>query len=448
MLSWLNKMAYIKRSMGARSHSGEQPKGCDVSPPDTTNPHNTSLCSGCELAIDTISVKRGKSAYCPRCGTLLYRGGSPSLSGNIAVALTCLLLFVPSHLFDFISIRLFGVMIHATLPSGVTALFNEGFIFLSVLIVFCSSIAPLVVSLSVLFAHIALKHRYFLLLKYSLYTVQHFKRWVMIDVFLVSVAVSCFKLQDYSDIHVGIGLYGLLLLQVSTVLLVSRVSVRRYWQVYESESSYQFTEKSLHCRHCHLSQPERRECIRCHKPIYHRKPFSAQVTWAYLISAAIAIIPANLIPISILITNGQRLEDTILSGIANLVNNGMLGIALIIFVASIIVPVAKIIGLAYILLSVQFKQNAFHRQRMTLYFIIKWIGRWSMLDLFVIAIMMALVDRGQILDFTPGYGAVAFGIVVVLTMLATESLDPRLLWDTKPNSYSTKTPNKKEPLND
>jgi paraquat-inducible protein A len=172
------------------------------------------------------------------------------------------------------------------------------------------------------------------------------------------------------------------------------------------------------------------------------------VTWAYLVAATIAIFPANLIPISILITNGQRLEDTIFSGVASLVKNGMPGIAVIIFVASIVVPVAKIIGLAYLLLAIQFKRKVFHRQRMIIYFVIKWIGRWSMMDLFVISIMMTLVDRGQILDFTPGYGAVAFGIVVVLTMLAAESIDPRLLWDNYPDASKSKSEKREEPLND
>ncbi|WP_260258506.1 paraquat-inducible protein A [Vibrio intestinalis] len=406
---------------------------CRGSVPQITSA--TRLCQGCELPIGIIEVKRGKSAYCPRCGTQLYRGGQPSLSGNLAIALTCLLLFIPSHFFEFISIRLFGVMIPATLPSGVFTLFGEGFIFLSLLIFFCSSIAPLLVCSAVVSAHAALKYRHFKLLKTSLWLIQHLKHWVMIDVFLISVAISCFKLQDYSDIFVGPGLYGLILLQLFTVLLVSRVSIRRYWESYQTESSFEFGHKSVHCTACHLSQPEGEQCVRCDKPLYHRAPQSIQKTWAYLIAASIAIFPANLIPISILLTNGKRLEDTIFSGVAALVKNGMTGIAIIIFVASIVVPVAKILGLAYILLAAHFKRQIFHRQRMIIYFVVKWIGKWSMMDLFVISIMMTLVDRGQILDFTPGYGAVAFGFVVVLTMLAAESFDPRFIWD----NYSEKS---------
>ncbi|GAB2660891.1 hypothetical protein GCM10026988_31700 [Vibrio panuliri] len=266
----------------------------------------------------------------------------------------------------------------------------------------------------------------------------------MIDVFLISVAISCFKLQDYSDIFVGVGLYGLILLQLFTVLLVSRVSIRRYWEAYKHESEYRFEHKEVHCTTCHLSQPNGSKCVRCDSSLAHRTPNSIQKTWAYLIAASIAIFPANLIPISILLTNGKRLEDTIFSGVAALVKNGMSGIALIIFVASIVVPVAKILGLAYILLAVKFKRRIFHRQRMTIYFVVKWIGKWSMMDLFVISIMMALVDRGQILDFTPGYGAVAFGIVVVLTMFAAESFDPRFIWDNFEQSRDRHTSNNKK----
>ncbi len=406
------------------------------------------ICHGCELPIDPITLPEKLSAYCPRCGTQLYRGGNPSLSGNLALAVTCLLLFVPSHFFEFISIRLFGVMIPATLPHGVFSLIQEGFVALGLLIFFCSTLAPLVVCSAVIMAHWSLHERWFSCFKWSLKLVQSLKHWMMLDVFLVSIAISCFKLQDYSDIFIGPGLYGLVLLQIFSVMLIARISVRRYWQAWRHQDEYDLelaqeqhcvVTHTTHCEHCHLSQPKNDQCIRCEAPLHHRKPRSIQKTWAYLVAASIAIFPANLIPISILITNGRRLEDTIFSGVASLVKSGMHGIALIIFVASIIVPVAKILGLAYILACIHFKRAIYRRQRMVIFFVVKWIGKWSVMDLFVISIMMSLVDRGQILDFTPGYGAVAFGMVVVFTMLAAESIDPRLIWDLEPSNK------KKEP---
>ncbi|PMH46491.1 paraquat-inducible protein A [Vibrio sp. 10N.286.49.B3] len=404
-------------------------------------PQTTRLCQGCELPVDTIPLDKRYSAYCPRCGMQLYRGGSPSLSGNLAIAITCLLLFIPSHFFEYISIRLVGVMIPATLPAGIMALISDGFVLLALLVLFCSSIAPFIVCSSVVMAHLALKKRWFHSLRYSLLLIHYLKHWMMTDVFLVSIAVSCFKLQDYSDIYIGPGLLGLILLQVCTVLLISRISTRRYWEQWKSECNYSSAHKEAHCHHCHLSQSNTTHCLRCHSPLRHRKPNSIQKTWAYLLAACVAIFPANLIPISVLITNGQQLEDTIFSGVAGLIQHDMYGIAAIIFIASIIVPVAKILGLAYILLCIQFKHTLFHRQRMVIYFAVKWIGKWSVMDLFVISIMMTLVDRGQILNFTPGYGAVAFGLVVVFTMLAAESIDPRYIWDNYQNTSNNESGN-------
>ncbi|GAM70024.1 paraquat-inducible protein A [Vibrio sp. JCM 19236] len=111
--------------------------------------------------------------------------------------------------------------------------------------------------------------------------------------------------------------------------------------------------------------------------------------------ATIALIPANVIPISILYANGVRIEDTIFSGVISLVNNDMLIIAIIIFIASIVVPVAKILGILYLLLCIHFKRTVFHKQRMVLFYIVKWIGKWSMVDIFVMSIMLTLVDRGR-----------------------------------------------------
>ncbi len=387
------------------------------------------LCHHCELPVERLNIPQKQRAHCPRCNTLLYTGGDRSINGDLALAITCLLLFIPSHFFPFIKIHLFGVMIPATLTDGTFYLIKEGFTGLGLLVLLCVSIAPFIVCTSVVIAQISLKKRWYRPLQYSLFLIQHLKPWMMLDVFLISVGVSCFKLQDYADIFVSWGLLGLILLQLFSLMLVSKVKIKRYWELWASEESFHFPVKEMHCHRCHLSQPESTRCNRCRTRLHHRRPFSYQKTWAYLISASIAIIPANVIPISILFTNGKRLEDTIFSGVASLINSGMPGIAMIIFVASIMVPTVKILGLSYILLSIKLKQSRYKKLSMNIYFAIKWIGKWSMMDIFVISIMMTLVDRGQILDFTPGLGAVAFAIVVILTMLATASLDPRIIWD-------------------
>ncbi|MGF1687864.1 paraquat-inducible protein A [Photobacterium japonica] len=386
------------------------------------------LCPDCDLPVLPQVAENGQSAYCPRCNARLYRGGYFRFSSEFAIALTCLILMVPAHLFPMITIRLFGVMIPATLPSGTIALAAD-FPAVAFLILFCSSIAPFLVCGSVITAQIGLRFRRFNLFRHSMWIISHLKHWAMFDVFLVSLGISCFKVQDYADIFVGPGLYSLVMLQVLMAVLLSRISISRYWETWQPETEHDATEQSFHCHQCHMTQGDHAHCIRCGSALYKRMPMAIQKTWAYLIAATVFIFPANLYPISIFLNNGKRAEDTIFSGVAHLVKTDMLGIAIIIFVASIIVPVAKILGLAYILLTIQFNRRIHHLQRMKLYRFIQMIGKWSMMDLFVISIMVALIDRDQILDFTPGPGAIAFGVVVVLTMLAAESLDSRLIWD-------------------
>ncbi|CED71471.1 paraquat-inducible membrane protein A [Aliivibrio wodanis] len=392
-------------------------------------------CHGCDLIVKVAIVAKKQNAHCPRCNTQLYRGNRISLNSDLAIAIAALLLFIPSHFFPLITIKLFGVMIPATLPSGSITLMGEGFFMLGLLILFCSSIVPFIICSSVVTAHLALRKKWFRLFKLSITIIQHLKDWLMLDVFLVSFAIACFKVQDHADIFVGSGLYGLVLLLFVTSLLLTHVSARRYWRAWQRKHQQHIEapifepELSVHCEHCHFTQQKGHHCIRCHSVIHPRKPNSIQKTWAYLLTATVFIIPANIMSISILLTNGKRLEDTIFSGVAGLIRTDMHGIAIIIFVASIIVPVGKILGLGYLLLCVQYKRSVFHRQRMSIYTAVKWIGKWSVMDLFVISIMMTLIDRGQILDFTPGLGAVAFALVVVFTMLAAESFDSRLIWD-------------------
>jgi paraquat-inducible protein A len=152
-------------------------------------------------------------------------------------------------------------------------------------------------------------------------------------------------------------------------------------------------------------------------------------TWALLLTAAVLYIPANLLPIMTVNSLGKGQSDTIMSGVIELVNYGMLPIAAVVFVASILVPTFKLVGIALLLYSVQRHQPMSPRQRVLMYRFIEWIGRWSMLDIFVIAILVALVNFGSLASIVPGYGAMAFASVVVLTMLAALTFDPRLIWD-------------------
>jgi paraquat-inducible protein A len=170
-------------------------------------------------------------------------------------------------------------------------------------------------------------------------------------------------------------------------------------------------------------------CPRCGATLHARKPDSLARTWALLIASAILYVPAMAYPITIAETFGQTSKDTILSGVEYLYTSGQAPIAILVFVASIAVPLLKLIVLASLLISVQCGSRWRPKDRTVLYRLTEWIGRWSMLDIFVVMLLVALVQIGSLATFYPGPGAAAFATVVVLTMLAAMSFDPRLIWD-------------------
>jgi len=190
------------------------------------------------------------------------------------------------------------------------------------------------------------------------------------------------------------------------------------------------SEGLARCHECGRTQPfaPGRHCSRCDSPLQQRIPYSLQKTWAYLITATILLFPANLLPISITAQAGTLRPDTILSGVIELAETDLL-IATIVFLASIMVPVLKIAGILIILLSIQLRWKINHRQRLYMFKAIDVIGKWSMVDLFVISLMVAVMDRGALMSFVPGPAATAFASVVLLTLLAAKSFDTRLMWD-------------------
>lgn len=190
------------------------------------------------------------------------------------------------------------------------------------------------------------------------------------------------------------------------------------------------------CPHCHRllrmrshSRSQQALCPRCGGAVSFRKPDSIARTWAWLITAAVLMVPANIYPVMTVISMGKGQPDTIMSGVIHLMEAGMYPIAIVVFVASIFVPLMKLLGIAFLLLVVQWRLRLSPRQCTVMYRWIEFIGRWSMLDLFMISILVTLVDLGAIATVTAGTGSTAFAGVVVTTMFAAANFDPRLIWD-------------------
>ncbi len=171
-------------------------------------------------------------------------------------------------------------------------------------------------------------------------------------------------------------------------------------------------------------------CPRCRTTLHRRKPNSLARTWALLFAAAICYVPANLYPVMEVTSLGRAQADTILSGVVYLALHGTWPLAVILFVASVVVPVLKIVSLGWLAFSVQQGSRWRPRDRTRLYRVVESVGRWSMVDVYVVAILVALVHLGSLASVQARVGALYFGAVVVLTMFAAASFDPRLIWDT------------------
>jgi paraquat-inducible protein A len=170
-------------------------------------------------------------------------------------------------------------------------------------------------------------------------------------------------------------------------------------------------------------------CPRCDEELVFRKPASLQRTLAYLIAAAVCYVPANVLPVMTTITASGRESDTILQGVVLLWSPTGWPLSLIVLFASIMIPSAKIVALLYLLITVRRGSIENNRQRIRLYRIVEIIGRWSMVDVFVDTFTVALIQLQPLMSVEPAPGLFFFAAVVVLTMLAVESFDPRLIWD-------------------
>ncbi len=203
------------------------------------------------------------------------------------------------------------------------------------------------------------------------------------------------------------------------------------------------TGLTIQCPACSLTLPdvpserEATPCPRCGATLHHRQPRALARSTAFALAGLIMLVPANVLPVVSTNLMGQARTDTIWSSVVALHDDGLWGIALIVFVASMVVPIFKLAGLALLVHAVRRRLTAHRRALTRLYAFVKFIGRWSMLDVFLVAFLTGAVQFGVFASVRPEPGVIAFAAAVVLTIFATESFDPRLLWDTDANEASS-----------
>lgn len=271
-------------------------------------------------------------------------------------------------------------------------------------------------------------------------------RWSMVEVFLFGTLVAIVKIAGLASVIPGVGIFsfGMLTLLLAANQVAGLHGIWQHaWKLPVSIVSNVATAASvptavssglLGCECCGLvsevvaaAAPAR--CPRCGFALHARKPQSLQRTTAYLLAAAVLYLPANTLPImATASTLTGRESHTILGGIIELWHTGSWDLALIVFIASIAVPILKIVALTLLAFTARRKSRWRQMERATLYRVLETVGHWSMLDVFVVVLLVGMVRFGAFASVEPGPGLLAFGGVVVLTMLASASFDPRLIW--------------------
>lgn len=399
-------------------------------------------CHVCGALHAVRPLPHGARGACRLCGAVVYRERHGSLDRALALNLAAALLFGLAHLFPFMTLEIEGREQVSTLLSGTVALHESGMWPLAALVALTATAFPAAkVGLTLLVLLPARLGRLPRCTASVFRLVETFRPWAMLEVYLLGVIVAYVKLSDLATIELGLALWAFVGLIVCMAAAESALDPRIVWERLGRQATWRAVARHrpaalIACHGCgQVVVPDapgaaRHRCPRCGAALHKRKPDSLNRTWALLLTAAILYIPANIYPVMTVISLGKGHPDTILSGVATLIAIGMYPVAVLVFFASIVVPVMKMACLVYLLLSVRCGWRARLRDRSTLYRIVEGVGRWSMVDIFMIAILTALVDLGSIATIEPGLGVVCFAAVVVITMAASMSFDSRLMWDT------------------
>ena len=395
-------------------------------------------CHDCDHLYQHEPIPEGARANCRHCGALLYRHLPDTLNRTIALYSSALMLFFIANCFPFLSLKLSGRVVDNILLSGGWAMYQMGMGELGLLIFLTSIAFPFLVIAGMLYLLVPLRMGFVPRGIGPVYRmVQAVSSWSLVGVFMLGVLIAIVKLQDMATVLTGTSLYALAALMVVYSAARASFDPHTFWAAVPLRRPAPPLVpggRHLNCHLCGLVAAElpgagEQRCARCQTALHTRKPDSLGRTWALLMSATILLIPANVYPVMTVIRFGQGEPNTILSGILHLIESGMWGLALIVFFASIVVPVLKLIVLSFLLWSIRNNSVWRPRDRTLLFRVTESVGAWSMVDIFLVGLLSALVSLDALSTIRPGIGATFFAAVVISTMFAAQCFDPRLIWD-------------------
>ena len=391
----------------------------------------------------------GARAVCLRCDAVLRHTRRDPLLLPLALNLSALILFGLGATLTIMSVSTAGQQRAAGLFTGPVELSDYGLWEISVVVLATTVAVPLARVLSMLAVLFGLRLARPPSELRTIYAwVKHLRPWSMVEIYLLGLFVAYVRLNAMAAVGLGPAVFALAGLMVIMVLADHTLDEQAVWEAMEPRNRRRRRTLDLNadtpdrpvpnhhrwrigCDTCGLvsrAAPGMR-CTRCGFRLHDRTPASLQRTWAFALAAVVLYIPANTYPVLTVVRLGAGQPSTILGGVRELIDAGMWPLAALVFFASVAVPVLKLIGLGTLLISTHMGTEWALHDRTILYRIVDTVGRWSMIDIFMESILVGLVQFGQVASVYPGPGAIAFSAVVILTMLAARSFDPRLMWD-------------------
>ena len=412
-------------------------------------------CHECDLLQRETVLTGGATARCRRCGAMLYRSPPASVDRALAFTLAAIVLFAVANAFPIVGLSVNGTLVETTLFGAARILYDDGVWPLAGLVFVTTLLMPLLDMAAVTYVLLPLRsghvpRRPDIVLR----VLRRVTPWGMIEVLILGMLVALVKLAAIATVVPGIAMlaFGAVMLllaaaaaafdhhdiwtRIDIARSVASVPVAPVVPVAQTSASAPTAARAglFVCHDCGLlskpaSHAHEGRCPRCGSHLHFRKPGSIARTWAFVIAAIVLYIPANMLPVMDTSSLFGAQTDTILSGVVYLWTSGSWPLAIIVFIASIAVPMLKIIALVFLVLTAQLRWRWLPERRTRIYRVVELVGRWSMLDIYVITILVALVQFNALATIKAGPGAIAFGAVVVLTMFAAMSFDPRLIWD-------------------
>jgi paraquat-inducible protein A len=389
-------------------------------------------CADCGRLQRVPPATRDVVPECACCGHEFAPPTRGDFNSALGYALASLLLLLPPFLSPLMTLTSFGVSRGDWLPSGVRAMWNDGFLSLATLVFLFSIVIPLLYLSLLIFVLLRLRAGATRSLGSIFRYAGLLRPWLMIEVFLVGCCVAYTRLEQVGTVRIGAGGWCLMGACVAWLILALKLDARSVWAALPPAPTGRVGSDSITCGTCEYLAEASREntrCPRCGARLHARKPDSIQRTTALVIAGYLLYVPANLLPVLSIVQFGREQPNTILGGVLELIQNRLWPLAIVVFTASIVVPLMKLLGLTLMLVLTHLRSDRWLRMRTRLFRLIDLIGRWSNIDLFMISLLVAMVQFGALTTVRPEPGAVAFAAVVVTTMFASRCFDSRLMWD-------------------